>query len=206
MDNILIVSKGLMKTVSIEDQIENAVGILSEFVPQKTGLYFPLISSALVWLINRHQDWKKSIFSWQVWPDPEFLKNKPDEFILDFFIQKDSLKRYFQKELQDKDMDFLRNAFNYLYPVFGLKDPFLNALFEKEIKSEDYKSILIEFDEKVSHAKQSLSPLMGNKKFTQKMGKVIKEIGSLCAGVLSQKEVQEMVAKIIKDKVKKKGK
>ena len=193
-----------MKKRDIEDQIENAIEILSEFVPQKTGLYFPVISSALVWLVNRHQDWKKSIFSWQVWPDPEFLKNKPDEFVLDFFIQKDSLKHYFQKELEAKDMDFLRIVFDYLYPIFGLKDPFLNALFENEVKSNNFKDIIIKFDERVTEAKQSLSPLRENKEFTQKLGSVIKEIGALCSGVLSQKEVQEMVADIVKEKIKKK--
>jgi hypothetical protein len=192
-----------LRKIDLEDQIENAIEILSDFVPQKTGLYFPVISSALVWLVNRHQDWKKSIFSWQVWPDPEFLRNKPDEFVLDFFIQKDSLKQYFQKEIEAKDMDFLRNAFNSLYPIFGLKDPFLNALFEKEIKSKDFKAIIINFDEKVSEAKQCLTPLRGNKEFIHKLGSVIKEIGALCAGALSQKEVQDMVADIVKQKIKK---
>ncbi|MFW6139763.1 MAG: hypothetical protein ACOC5S_00225 [Acidobacteriota bacterium] len=193
-----------MKTVSIEDQIENAIEILSEFVPQKTGFYFPVISSALVWLVNRHQDWEKSIFSWQIWPDPEFLRNKPDEFVLDFFCQKDSLKQYFRKEIEAKDMDFLRNAFHYLYPIFGLKDPFLNALFKDEIQSKNFKDIIIKFDEKVNDAKQSLSFLRGNKEFTQKLGTVIKEIGALCAGVLSQKEIQQIVADIVKEKIQKK--
>ena len=193
-----------MKKTDIEGQIENAVEILSEFVPQNTALYFPVISSALVWLVNRHQDWRKSVFSWQVWPDPEFLRNKPDEFILDFFIQKDSLKQYFQEELEAKDMDFLRNAFNSLYPLLGLKDPFLNALFEKEIRSEDYKEIIIKFDDKVTEAKQGLSSLIGNDEFNEKLGSVIKELGALCAGVLSQKEVQEMIAEIVKQKIQKK--
>jgi len=190
-----------MEKIDIEDQIENAVKILSKFIPKKTSLYFPLISSALVWLVNRHQDWKKSIFSWQVWPDPGFLKNKPEEFVLDFFNQKDTLKEYFSKELEAKNMDFLRNAFDYLYPIFGLKDPFLLALFDKEIKSKDYKDIIIQFDDKVREAKQSLSPLRGNKEFTQEMGKIFKEIGAMCAGVLSQKEIQELVADIVKDKI-----
>ncbi|MCD6518265.1 MAG: hypothetical protein J7L72_12725 [Candidatus Aminicenantes bacterium] len=194
-----------MKKIKTEKLVDNAVDILSEFVPANTGLYFPLISSALVWLINRHEDWKKSIYSWQVWPDPDFLKNKPDEFVLDFFIQKDSLKEYFRAQIEARDMDFLRNAFSYLYPIFGLKDPFLSALFEEEIKSKDFKKIIIEFEEKLDQAKQTIIPLKRNKTFAQSMGKVIKEIGALCAGILSQEEIQEIVAEIVKQKIQKQG-
>jgi hypothetical protein len=194
-----------MKKVEIEDLVENAVEILSEFVPANTGLYFPLISSALIWLINRHEDWKKSIYSWQVWPDPDFLKNKPDEFVLDFFIQKDSLKEYFRSQIEAGDMDFLRNVFDYLYPIFGLKDPFLSALFDKEIKSKDFKKIIIEFEKRLDRAKETVTPLKGDKVFIRSMGKVIKEIGALCAGVLSQEEVQKMVAEIVKQRIQKKG-
>lgn len=194
-----------MKKVEIEDLVENAVEILSEFVPANTGLYFPLISSALIWLINRHEDWKKSIYSWQVWPDPDFLKNKPDEFVLDFFFQKDSLKEYFRSQIETGDMDFLRNVFDYLYPIFGLKDPFLSALFDKEIKSKDFKKIIIEFEKRLDRARQTVTPLKGNETFAQSMGKVIKEIGALCAGVLSQEEVQEIVADMVKQKIQKQG-
>ncbi len=194
-----------MKKIKIDELVENAVEILSEFVPAKTGLYFPIISSALIWLINRHEDWKKSIYSWQVWPDPDFLKNKPDEFVLDFFIQKDALKEYFRTQIEARDMDFLRNAFDYLYPLFGLKDPFLSALFNEEIKSKDFKKIIIEFDEKLDKAKQAVTPLKGNKAFAKSMGKVIKEIGALCVGILSQEEVQEIVAEIVKKKIRKQG-
>jgi len=194
-----------MKETKIDELVENAVEILSEFVPAKTGLYFPIISSALIWLINRHEDWKKSIYSWQVWPDPDFLKNKPDEFVLDFFIQKDALKEYFRTQIEARDMDFLRNAFDYLYPLFGLKDPFLSALFSEEIKSKDFKKIIIEFDEKLDQAKQAVTPLKGNKAFAQSMGKAIKKIGAFCVGLLSQEEVQEIVAEIVKKKIKKQG-
>ena len=194
-----------MKKVKIDELVENAVEILSEFVPAKTGLYFPIISSAIIWLINRHEDWKKSIYSWQVWPDPDFLKNKPDEFVLDFFIQKDAIKEYFRAQIEARDMDFLRNAFGYLYPIFGLKDPFLSALFDEEIKSKDFKKIIIEFDEKLDQAKQAVTPLKGNKAFAKSMGKVIKGIGALCVGILSQEEVQEIVAEIVKKKIRKQG-
>jgi hypothetical protein len=194
-----------MEKIKIEELVDNAFDILSEFVPAKTGLYFPLISSALIWLINRHEDWEKSIYSWQVWPDPDFLKNKPNEFVLDFFIQKDSLKEYFRTQIEARDMDFLRNVFDYLYPIFGLKDPFLSALFDKEIKSKDFKKIIIEFEKRLDKARQTVTPLKGNKTFAQSMGKVIKEIGALCAGILSQEEVQEMVAEIVKQKIQKQG-
>ena len=194
-----------MKKIKIDELVENVIEILAEFVPAKTGLYFPLVSSALIWLINRHEDWKKSIYSWQVWPDPDFLKNKPDEFVLDFFIQKDALNDYFRTQIEARDMDFLRNAFGYLYPLFGLKDPFLSALFAEEIKSEDFKKIMIEFDERLGQAKQAITPLKGNKAFAQSMGVVIKEIGALSIGLLSQEEIQEIVAEIVKKKIKKQG-
>jgi hypothetical protein len=98
-------------------------------------------------------------------------------------------------------MDFLRNAFNSLYPIFGLKDPFLNALFDPELQSKDFNAIIIQFEDRVSKAKQAVSSLRENQEFTQKIGDVFKEIGAMCAGVLSQKEIQEIVADIVKDKL-----
>ena len=69
----------------VEKVIKNAVKLLREIYPQSTYLYFPLLSTALVWAVRRPKEWEESIFSWQVWPDPDYIKAKPNDFVLDFF-------------------------------------------------------------------------------------------------------------------------
>jgi len=65
--------------------LARGVEILDELLPLKSWLYFPLLYSACVWAVRRVFDYRERILAWQVWLDPEFVRTKPDGFVLDFF-------------------------------------------------------------------------------------------------------------------------
>jgi len=81
----------------------------------------------------------------QLWLEPDAIKTKPDAFILNFFENHNGLQKAYTKEIQEKDFKVLRPAFNALYPVIGLEDPFLQALFKPELDSQNYRKIAGEF-------------------------------------------------------------
>jgi hypothetical protein len=181
--------------------LDEAVRILARLLPQKTYLYFPLIYNSLVWIAQRPKEWKEKIFSWQVWPDPEPLLQKPDEFVISFFENDPGLNKAFREEVGKKDLKVLRKAFSSLYTLFGLEDPFLLALFDEEIKAGQYRKITQVFNGRVEQAKEDIVPLMKKAGGFDAFFKLSEEAVSLGNFLLSRSEVKKSVEKILKEQL-----
>lgn len=191
-----------MKSTSLEKQIENVASLLMEFFPKKTYLYFPLISAAISWAADRAQNWKERIFSYQVWPDPGIIEEKPDKYVYGFFKGHPGLKEFYAEELEAGDKKKLRTAFTRLYPVIGLEDPFLSALFLHELEAGDYETIVKEFNGRVIQAREDIKSLKRKPRFLKGLEDLAAAVISLGTGMLSDKDVQEMIAEIVKEKIK----
>ena len=191
-----------MKPTSLEKQIENVASLLMEFFPKKTYLYFPLISAAISWAADRAQNWKERIFSYQVWPDPGIIEGKPDKYVFSFFKGHPGLKEFYAEELEAGDKKKLRTAFARLYPVLGLEDPFLSALFLRELEAGDYETIVKEFNARVIQAREDIKSLKRKPRFLKGLEDLAAAVVSLGEGMLSNKDVQEMIAEIVKEKIK----
>jgi len=191
-----------MSEKTVESLIERVVSVLAEFFPQQAYLFFPLISAALVWAVRRPDEWKERIFSWKVWPDPDYMPVKPDAFILDFFKTDNDLAASFKEEIKTKKMVELRDAFIRLYPILELEDPFLAALFRKEIAAKNFREIAAEFDGRVSRAREDIAAVENRPRFVQAMKTLSKELASLGAELLSRTEVQKALEKMVKSRLK----
>jgi hypothetical protein len=187
-----------MKKTTLEKIVKKGISFLSKIFPVKSYLHFPLLSTAIFWGIRRATEWKKKILSWQVYLDPEHIEEKPLEFVLNFFKKSSSLNQVYEAEIMSNDEEALREAFNRLYPIIGLEDPFLSALFYDERKSSDFKKIVKEFDEKVSLAKRDIEALEGKSRLLEGLKSVAEEAASLSVDLMSNEEVQEVVANEIK--------
>jgi hypothetical protein len=187
-----------MKKTTLEKIVKKGISFLSNIFPVKSYLHFPLLSTAIFWGIRRATEWKKKILSWQVYLDIEHIEEKPPEFVLNFFKKSSSLSQVYEAEIMSNDEEALREAFNRLYPIIGLEDPFLSALFYDERKSSDFKKIVKEFDEKVSRAKRDIEALEGKSRLLEGLKSVAEEAASLSVDLMSNEEVQEVVASEIK--------
>ncbi len=190
-----------MKETTLEKIVEKGISFLSKIFPLKSYLHFPLLSAAVFWGIRRATEWKKEILSWQVYLDPERIEVKPSEFVLNFFRKHPVLNKIYKAEMrkkEKKDLETLRVAFNKLYPILGLEDPFLSALFYKELKSSDFKKIVKEFEEKVSRAEKDIEAFEGKSRLLEGLETVAEEAASLSIELMSKDEVQEVVANTIK--------
>jgi hypothetical protein len=193
----------MMNQKTVDNLIKRVVSVLGQFFPQHTYLYFPLISAALVWAIRRPEEWKERILSWEVWPDPEFIPAKPDAFILAFFENDPDLTKTYKREIKKKDMEALREAFVRLYPILGLDDPFLSALFKEELEDKEIRKIVQGFDKRVDQARTDIAALKSRPRFLEALKTLTQEFASLSVALLSQSDVQKSLEKMVKDQIEK---
>jgi len=187
-----------MSKKDIESALARGVGILNEFLPLQTTLYFPILYSACVWAVRRVFDYRERILSWQVWLDPDEVRTKPDEFILHFFTTHEALSRAYAGEVAGRDMKALRAAFPALYPVCGLEDAFLKALFKKELAAGDYRKIVAEFAVRAAKARDDIRPAAGNAHFWAALRNLGAELAALGIHLLGDEAVEKAVVRAIK--------
>ena len=186
----------------VEKVIKNAIKLLREIYPRNTYLYFPLLSTALVWAVRRSKKWEESIFSWQVWPDPDYIRAKPNDFVLEFFLSRPLLQTAYSEEIQHEDWKTLRAVFIRLYPIFGLEDPFLMALFGEEIEAKNFSKIVLEFDTRVEKAKRDIRALKEDHRLLAGLKAFGEEMASLGTTLLVESEVQRSLQDILEDQLK----
>jgi len=167
-----------MKPTSLEKQIENVASLLIKFFPKKTYLYFPLISAAINWAADQAKSWKKKIFSFQVWPDPGIIEEKPDKYVYSFFKGHPGLKEFYAEALEAGDY--------------------------KKLRTGDYETIVKEFNNRVIQAREDIKSLKRKPRLMNGLEDLAAAVVSLGAGMLSDKDIQEMIAEIVKEKMKEK--
>ncbi len=191
-----------MTDKSVEKIVSGAVRLLREFFPKSAHLYFPLLSAALIWAMRKPEEWEESILSWQVWPDPDYIETKPNDFILDFFSSHPMLRKAFAKEMRTGDWEALRAAFTRLYPIFGLDDPFLSALFQEEIAAKDFAKIVQDFETRVGCAKKDIQTIKGQPRFFAALRAIADELASLGTTLLVESEVQRSLQEVLDKQLK----
>jgi hypothetical protein len=192
-----------MSKKDVESALARGVEILNEFLPVQTTLYFPILYSACVWAVRRVFDYRERILSWQVWLDPEAVLTKPDEFILHFFATHGALSRAYADEIAGRDLRALRVAFPALYPVCGLEDAFLKALFKKELDAGDYRRIAAEFAARAAKARDDIRPAAADARFWAALENLGAELAALGIHLLSDEDVEKAVIRAVKKKTAK---
>lgn len=185
----------------LEAALSRGVELLDRFLPLKSWLYFPVLYSACVWAVRRVFDYRERVLAWQVWLDPDFVRTKPDAFVLDFFRGRDGLAREYAAELARGDLRVLRTAFAALYPVLGLEDAFLQALFRPELAAADYRAVVVEFAARTAKASEDIRPAAEDPSFWPALESVGRAAASLGLHLLKDEEVQDLIVGLIKGPV-----
>ncbi|MBN2245803.1 MAG: hypothetical protein JW755_08150, partial [Candidatus Aminicenantes bacterium] len=181
------------------------VRLLEEILPKNTSLYFPLLSATFTWIVRREKEWKEKILNWQIWPDPDIVKTKSNDFILTFYLSHPELHDCYWVALEKKDYKKLRKDFCSLYPLIGLEDPFLTALFSKELKSQNYEKIVTEFDNRVNSAKKEIREIKNTDHLLTALEGFVRGISSLGAEFITQSRSRKALENIIKKLIEKKN-
>jgi hypothetical protein len=191
-----------MSASDLERAVTNALLVLTECLPGKTYLYVPFLSAALAWALERDAVWRESIFGWQIWPDPEYIKTKSDDFVHDFFNSRPRLARAYRRELEGGDLTRLRRAFRLLYPILGLQDPFLTELFHEELSTGDYPAVVREFEGRVAQAKADIAALRDRDRLLSGLRTFGLEALSLGRETLLRTDVRNALRMIVKERLK----
>jgi len=190
-----------MAKKDIEAALARGVELLDGLLPLKTWLFFPVLYAACVWAVRRVFDYRERILAWQVWLDPEFVRTKPDSFILDFFCGNAALRGAYADEIARGDLRVLRAAFPALYSVIGLEDAFLKALFKAELDAADYRTLVVEFAARTAAARDAIRPVAGDPAFWEALERIGREAASLGIHLLKDEDVQDMIVALIKGPV-----
>ena len=185
-----------------EHVLDEGIKVLKDFLPENPGLYFPLLYSLSVWALRRIFDLKERIFAWQVWLDPGTIETKPDEFILHFFKGHDGLRGAFAGEIDANDMPALRKVFSALYPVCGLDDAFLIALFEEELEAGDYRKIVDEFEQRAVRAANDIQAAGAAPEFWKNLHEFGRAVASLGLHFLTDAQIRKLIRDRIRKRVK----
>lgn len=169
--------------------------ILGDFFPAGSLALLPVVFSSLVWAVSRRGEIKKKILEAKVWLEPETLKNKPADFVLDFFANSPGLKAAYEEEIRNRDFRVLRPAFRALYPVLGLQDPFLEKLFSLELKNHDYRRLVAEFRTRLEVALSEIRAAGIRKDFWKTVENVCGEFLNLGWTLLTEDEVRKLLKK-----------
>ena len=132
-----------------------------------------------------------------MWPLPARIKVKSDEFILDFFQSHSGLRREFATELKNKDLKSLRDAFNYLYPLLGLNEPFLWGLFAPELTSREYRLIIQRFQDRLARARHDLASVSSKEKLISALKTFQEDIAEMALDLSGEIEVRRSLIKLL---------
>jgi hypothetical protein len=185
-----------------EHILDQGVKVLADILPLKTYLYFPLLYSICVWAARRIFDLRERVFAWQVWIEPGMVETKPEDFIIHFFESHDGVRQAYAAELAAKDMDALNKAFMSLYPVCGLEDAFLLALFRDELEAGQYRKIAEEFAGRARQAVDDVKPAGDVPEFWKGLQKLGMEMASLGIHTMTDFQVRKLIVERIRKKVR----
>ncbi len=185
-----------------EHVLDSGVKILADIMPLNTYLYFPLLYSICVWAVRRIFDLRERVFAWQVWLDPGMIETKPEAFVLNFFQGHAGVRAAYAAELAARDMTALNTAFKALYPVCGLEDAFLLALFKEELEAEDYRKIAAEFEERARRAIEDVKPASEVPEFWRGLQGFGMDMARIGIHVMSDAQVRKLILDRIRKRVK----
>lgn len=185
-----------------EHVLDSGVKILADIMPLHTYLYFPLLYSICVWAVRRIFDLRERVFAWQVWLDPGMVETKPEAFVLNFFQGHVGIRQAYAAELEARDMTALNKAFKALYPVCGLEDAFLLALFKEELEAEDYRKIAAEFEERARRAIDDVKPASEVPEFWRGLQGFGMDMARIGIHVMSDAQVRKLILDRIRKRVK----
>ena len=185
-----------------EHVLDSGVKILADIMPLKTYLYFPLLYSICVWAVRRIFDLRERVFAWQVWLDPGVIETKPETFVLNFFQGHLGIREAYAAELAAKDMTALNIAFKALYPVCGLEDAFLLALFKEELEADDYRKIAAEFEGRARLAIDDIKPASEVPEFWRGLQGVGMDMARIGIHVMSDAQVRKLILDRIRKRIK----
>jgi hypothetical protein len=126
--------------MKLSDSLKEFYNLISPFLIGGQKTFIPIVYSFISCIIKKGEN----DFSNIEINIPRITKNcpqKPDEFILFFFKDNNSLKKQFSKEIMGNNIKKLRREFKILYPLLVLKDPFLNMIFKEELKDKKFYNI-----------------------------------------------------------------
>jgi len=182
-----------MKTY--EEFLEFLKEHLKEFIkifPVNDEDFFPLVFAFARFLLSEPYRWNELI---KDWPEIKRVNEDDEKNILEFFNKTKGMKLSFRKELMNRDLDTLKDAYSLFYPMIELRDNFLNSIFRLDIKSRRYKKIYRESSEKISRIIKKINQLKEDERIIPLIKKFTSDLSGFSLTLINNKNLLEQAIK-----------
>lgn len=176
-----------MEIKKFQSAVDELLAALGKVVNVKAFPYLPVIYSSLLYFLNKGSAYRKAVRAIPVGPRSRPVRNKSKQFIEAF------LTAHAPFAAQNGDERERRRVFVRLYPVVGLRDPFLAALFRDELDRGDTETIADEYDDRVRSALEQIPPARGEPRFWEAMDSFVETASGLVTDLARERQIQDLI-------------
>ncbi len=189
-----------MDSRKFQGLVDEVLGVLGKIVNLKAFPFLPVIYSSLFYFVKRGEVYRNAVRAIPAGPRSRVVANKSKRFVDDFLAQQAP------SNLEVSDERARRRAFSRLYPVLGLRDPFLLALFRDEIDAGDLQTVVDEFDTRVREAIAEIPAPRSDPAFWRALDAFVRASAGLAINLAREREIQDLIIKRVKQYLKERKK
>ncbi|MEW6363975.1 MAG: hypothetical protein AB1714_04985 [Acidobacteriota bacterium] len=180
--------------------VDEVLGVLGKIVNLKAFPFLPVIYSSIFYFVKRGEAYRNAVRAIPVGPRSRIVINKSKRFVDDFLAQ------HAPSVLAGSDARGRRRAFSSLYPVLGLRDPFLLALFRDEVDSGDLQIVVDSFDTRVHEALAEIPAPRSDPAFWRALDAFVRASAGLALNLAREREIQDLIIKRVNQYLKERKK
>lgn len=176
-----------MDVRKFQSAVDELLSVIGRLVNLKAFPYLPIIYSSLFYFIRKRSAYRQAVRAMPAGPRSRRVANKPKKFVDDF------LQREAPFALNEPDPRRRRKIFGRLYPVLGLRDPFLISLFRERLDRHDLQTIVDEFDKRLRTALDQIPAPRSSPDFWQALDTFVETAAGLTIDLAREREIQDLI-------------
>ncbi len=176
-----------MDTKQFRSLVDELLAVIGKIVDVKAFPFLPVIYSSLFYFVEKGAAYRKAVLERPVGPATRRVTSKPQAFVDDF------LKGNAAFALSEQDPSRRRWIFARLYPMIGLRDPFVSALFRVELDSGDLRKIVDDYDSRVAAAMAAIPFPRNEPRFWEALDSFVQTASGLTIDLARESKVQDLI-------------
>lgn len=181
-----------MDAKKFQKVLDEVLDALALVVNVRSFPFFPVLYASLFHFVRKGAAYRKAVRELPAGPRSRIVTNKSQRFIDDF------LRRNAAQFASEPDPKSRKRAFVRLYPLLGLRDPFLSTLFRDELAAGDHERIVAELDERVRAAVDAIPAPASSPTFWKAMDAFVQTSAGLAIELVRERDVQELILDRVK--------
>ena len=176
-----------MDIKKFQSAVDELLGVVGRLVNLQAFPYLAIIYSSLFYFIKKGSAYRQAVRAMPAGPRSRRVSNKPMKFVDDF------LQREAPFALKEPNPRLRRKIFARLYPVLGLRDPFLVSLFRDRLDHHDLQTLVDEFDTRLRAALDQIPAPRSSPNFWASLDSFVESAAGLTIDLAREREIQDLI-------------